>query len=65
MMGSFPCPSLSVVTHTYGPKNGTSMAAPIVSGVAAMVLSLLGASDGNYFKATQVRRAACYSGSIY
>jgi len=55
-MGSFPCPSLSVITHTYGPENGTSMATPIVSGCAAMALSLLGASDGNYFRATQVGR---------
>lgn len=30
------------------------MATPIVSGVAAMTLSLLGSADGNYFKATQV-----------
>ena len=35
--------------------NGTSMATPIASGASAMVLSLLGASDGNYFKAEQVQ----------
>ena len=35
--------------------NGTSMATPITSGASAMVLSLLGASDGNYFKAEQVQ----------
>lgn len=48
------CVNLSVISHTYGPMNGTSMAAPIVSGSAAMTLSLLGASDGNFFKASQV-----------
>ena len=31
------------------------MATPIVSGAAAMTLSLLGASDGKYFKAAQVQ----------
>ena len=30
------------------------MATPIVSATAAMTLSLLGGSDGNYFKAAQV-----------
>ena len=45
----------AVLSHTYGPMNGTSMATPITSGASAMVLSLLGASDGNYFKAEQVQ----------
>eukprot|EP00798_Chlamydomonas_sp_ICE-L_P009849 gene9849-7736_t len=42
-------------SHIYGIKSGTSMATPITSGVAALVLSILGASDGNYYKATQVK----------
>jgi subtilisin family serine protease len=44
------------IAHTFGPLNGTSMATPIVSGAAAMTLSLLGATDGNYYKATQVSK---------
>ena len=47
--------SLAVLTHKYQLMDGTSQATPIVSGVAALTLSLLGAADGNYFKATQVR----------
>jgi subtilisin family serine protease len=50
------CHVRAAVSHTYGPLNGTSMATPIVSASAALTLSLLGASDGNYYKAAQVRR---------
>lgn len=40
----------------YGTMSGTSMAAPVVSGTAALVLSVLGAADGNYYRALQVGR---------
>eukprot|EP00798_Chlamydomonas_sp_ICE-L_P012854 gene12854-3567_t len=43
------------LTHTYGPKNGTSMSTPIVSGVAALIAGALGASDGNYYQAAQAK----------
>ena len=43
------------VEHTYAPLNGSSMSTPMVSGSAAMALSLLGAADGNYFKASIVK----------
>ncbi|PNG99387.1 Subtilisin E, partial [Tetrabaena socialis] len=34
----------------YGNKSGTSMATPIVAGAAALVLSVLGAADGNFYQ---------------
>lgn len=40
--------------NTYGPLNGTSMATPIVSGIAALVTSVLGAGTGSYYRALQV-----------
>ncbi|KAG1679174.1 hypothetical protein FOA52_000530 [Chlamydomonas sp. UWO 241] len=41
--------------HTYGALDGTSQATPVVSATAALLLSLLGAADGNYYRATEVR----------
>jgi subtilisin family serine protease len=43
------------ITHNYAPQNGTSMATPVVAGVAAIALSILGANDGNFFKAAQLK----------
>ncbi|PNH07896.1 Subtilisin NAT, partial [Tetrabaena socialis] len=42
-------------TGAYGDKTGSSMATPIVSGAAALVLSVLGASDGNFYQAARAR----------
>ncbi len=56
--------SSGVISHTYGPLNGTSMATPIVTGAAAMTLSRLGAADGNFFKATAVRSLLMSSATL-
>ncbi len=53
-----------VISHTYGPLNGTSMATPIVTGAAAMTLSLLGAADGNFFKAAAARSLLMSSATL-
>ena len=37
----------------YGLKTGSSMATPLVAGAAALVLSVLGTPDGNYYKWVQ------------
>ncbi|PNH09543.1 Subtilisin NAT [Tetrabaena socialis] len=42
-------------TGAYDDKTGSSMATPIVSGAAALVLSVLGASDGNFYQAARAR----------
>ncbi|KAG1672720.1 hypothetical protein FOA52_005198 [Chlamydomonas sp. UWO 241] len=44
-----------VIQHTYAPLNGTSQATPLTAGTAALVVSLLGAADGNYYRAVDVR----------
>ncbi|KXZ51288.1 hypothetical protein GPECTOR_13g775 [Gonium pectorale] len=36
--------------YAYKNESGTSMAAPVISGIAALVVSILGSKDGNYFK---------------
>ncbi len=41
--------------HVYGIMHGTSQATPITAGVAALVTSVLGSQDKDYFKATKVR----------
>ncbi|GIL48808.1 hypothetical protein Vafri_5235 [Volvox africanus] len=46
----------------YGIKTGSSMATPLVSGAAALVLSVLGSKDGNYFQASRVKNILLESG---
>ncbi|EFJ51185.1 hypothetical protein VOLCADRAFT_88007 [Volvox carteri f. nagariensis] len=41
--------------NRYDLKTGSSMATPLVSAAAALVLSVLGSSDGNYFQASRVK----------
>ncbi|GAX83406.1 hypothetical protein CEUSTIGMA_g10831.t1 [Chlamydomonas eustigma] len=53
-----------VISHTYGPLNGTSMATPIVTGSAAMTLSLLGASNGNFYQAVQAKSLLMSSATL-
>ncbi|PNH08638.1 Thermophilic serine proteinase [Tetrabaena socialis] len=45
----------SNATGAYGYKTGSSMAAAILSGAAALVLSVLGAADGNFYQAARAR----------
>ncbi|GAX83058.1 hypothetical protein CEUSTIGMA_g10484.t1 [Chlamydomonas eustigma] len=53
-----------VISHTYGPLNGTSMATPIVTGSAAMTLGLLGAANGDYYQAVQVKNLLMSSATV-
>jgi hypothetical protein len=48
----------------YGVQRGTSMAAPLVSGTAALALSVLGALTGNYTGRALELRAALLAGSL-
>ena len=41
--------------HTYGAINTTGGSASIAAGAAALILSMIGAADGNYFQASEVR----------
>jgi subtilisin family serine protease len=48
---------------TYGSESGTSFSAPIITGIAALTASALGAASGNYYLAQQVRIWGCVSTS--
>jgi subtilisin family serine protease len=48
----------------YGVQRGTSMAAPLVSGTAALALSVLGALTGNYTGRAAELRAALLAGAL-
>ncbi|GIL48805.1 hypothetical protein Vafri_5235 [Volvox africanus] len=50
------------VMGAYGIKTGSSMATPLVSGAAALVLSVIGSKDGNYFQASRVKNILLESG---
>ncbi|GIM09669.1 hypothetical protein Vretimale_13522 [Volvox reticuliferus] len=52
----------TIPKDNYGVKTGSSMATPLVSGAAALVLSVLGSKDGNYFQATRVKNILMESG---
>ncbi|GIL92715.1 hypothetical protein Vretifemale_20169, partial [Volvox reticuliferus] len=40
----------TVINHTWANSSGSSMATPMVAGVAALVMSIMGAGDGNFYK---------------
>ncbi|PNH08643.1 Halolysin [Tetrabaena socialis] len=52
-------------TGAYGDKTGSSMATAIVSGAAALVLSVLGASDGNFNRAARARSLLLETGDSH
>ncbi|GLI67942.1 hypothetical protein VaNZ11_012273 [Volvox africanus] len=45
----------TVINHTWANSSGSSMATPMVAGVAALVLSILGAKDANFYKGPQAK----------